>query len=65
MFIYLFKVENLEIWLRVTEINLGNIFLKKTLYSNLLTTKLGGVRGDFFIVTTSTFIAGPCYKSPK
>lgn len=65
MFIYLFKVENLEIWLRVIEINLGNIFLKKIFYLNFLIIKLGGVRGDFFIVIIFIFIVGFCYKSFK
>lgn len=50
------KIEDLEIWFRVTDINVKKYFHKeKTFYSNLRAYRSRGGRGNFFTVTNYNF----------
>lgn len=48
MFIHLFKIKDQEVWFRVPDVNVGNIFFKGKYFR---TYRGGGERENFFIVT--------------
>lgn len=66
MFIYLYKIEDLEIWFGVTDVNVGNRFLKKIfLFKSKGLLTIRGGRRYFFTVPNCTFHYWSLLKEPQ